>query len=53
MLDPEGDGTAIPGNSGNYLPVDTAQLPRIFEVSAIKLHNRCNSLCMVKSISTV
>ena len=53
MLDPEGVSTVIPRNSGNYLPVDTAQLPRIFEVSANKLHNRCSSLCMVNSISTV
>lgn len=38
MLDIEGEGTVIPGNSGNYLPLDTAHLPRIFEVSANKLH---------------
>jgi hypothetical protein len=53
MLDPEGEGTVIPGNGGNYLPVDAAQLPRIFEVSANKLHNQCSSLCMVNSISTI
>ena len=53
MLDPESEGTVIPRNSGSYLPVDTAQLPRIFEVSANKLHNRCSSLCKVNPISTL
>jgi hypothetical protein len=53
MLDPEGEGTVIPRNLGNYLPVDTVQHPRRLETSANKLHNRCSSLCMVNSVWTV